>query len=170
MRILKIEPEYHACFFWKLNDEGWFENFDGLPGCTLSAELEQRVEGWCSTYNSTYDSHDPRNSAFPSPAAEGAWERQGLRLRDELACELGAGWRVFYARPRCLQQSDRCDLYLDRLLPWEWTRGKWLPLSCRAHGRHWNLEINTDSRRPVFALQMDGRVVREFDHWPACWK
>lgn len=170
MNILKIEPEYDACFFWKLNDEGWFENFDGLSGCELSGRMHQMLDAWCSVFNGTYDSSDPRNSGFPSLEAAGTWERQGLRLRDELAIELGDDWRVFYARPACLLEQDRSDMYLGRPLPWKHEKGLWLPMKCRTHGHGWDLELNTDPRRPVFALRMDGKLVREFDHWPACWK
>ncbi|MCE9583629.1 MAG: hypothetical protein K8T20_14190 [Planctomycetes bacterium] len=170
MKILKIEPEYLGCFFWKLNDAGWFEHFDDLTGCTLSAALQRMMKEWCSAFDSTFDDDDPRDSGFPSPEAESTWERQGLHLRDALAKELGGGWRVFYARPRCLQDTDRCDLYLDRPLPWVWKRNRWLPMNCRAHGHDWNLEVNADAQLPVFALRMDGKLVRQFDHWPACWK
>lgn len=170
MNILKIEPEYLGCFLWKLNDAGWFENFDDLTGCSLSAALQGMLEEWCSAFDSTFDDDYPPNSGFRSPEAESTWERQGLRLRDAMAQELGNEWRVFYARPRCLQSLDRCDLYLDRPLPWNAEGGRWLPRSCRAHGHHWKLEINPASHLSVFALHMDGKLVREFNHWPACWK
>lgn len=88
MRTLKLMPDYEC---WPLWEEG--ENLDPatLP---LSKTLQGRLLAWATVFDGSLDWDDPGHSPPMAPEVKAAFLEEGRRLAEDLAEELGAGWRI----------------------------------------------------------------------------
>jgi hypothetical protein len=81
----------------------WWDSSDGVgdirpEDLPLSDGLRRDLWNWQATYDAILVRDDPRLTAFPSEAAEQAFENQGRRLTERVANELGPSVAVRYWR------------------------------------------------------------------------
>ena len=92
MRTIKLMADYRC---WPLWEAG--ENIDpaSLP---LSGALQARLLAWAEAFEAGFDWDDPAASPPMAPDALAAFEEEEERLVEDLARELGPGWRIARCR------------------------------------------------------------------------
>lgn len=88
---LKLMADYSA---WPL----WGRSGGDVDPATLplSVDLRERLNEWAAAYDAILNRDDPRNSGFPSPEVQAAWEQEGLHLWRDLQRELGSDYAISY--------------------------------------------------------------------------
>ena len=94
MRKIRLMADYECWPLWGAISGKYGDiNPDDLP---ISSTLRISLIQWAADYDATLVRDDPKRSGFATPEAKTAFSDIGLRLRNELAAELGSAFQVTY--------------------------------------------------------------------------
>ena len=93
--VLKLMPDYECHPLWEMREDDASRNLSPYD-LELSSELTIALRAWANRFDQTLNQEYPPDSGFATPTDEDAFEREGLRLRDELKRELGSKYKVVY--------------------------------------------------------------------------
>lgn len=94
MKYIKLMADYQCHPLWNMTPD----EYGDIDPCELpiSEELQLRLSKWASIYNETLDVDYPPNSGFKSEDLERQFKLEGERLAENLRCELGPDYSIFF--------------------------------------------------------------------------
>jgi hypothetical protein len=104
-KVLKLMADYGCFPLWEYADTDLIDNAnpDAFP---LTNELKAALQAWAGTYDKTLNDEYPPDSGFASPAAEDAFDAEGMRLWRALREQLGLGYKIVYYSSRDARLHD----------------------------------------------------------------